>query len=148
MATLRRDLPSPLIKESDEEKAAAGHAGCYRRAKPEAPKVDPKTGRDDPKVAVAPVAPISIDFDGIETRIVDLPMPAAELSDLQTGEAGQIFFLRESDGKKAIQRFDLKDRKAETLLPEADQFEVSADGKKLLYRHKEAGRWAAPRPRR
>jgi tricorn protease len=141
MATLRRDLPSPLIKESDEEKAAPPAAPvAAATAKPEAPKVDPKTGRDDPKVAVAPVAPISIDFDGIETRIVDLPIPAAELSDLQTGEAGQIFFLRESDGKKAIQRFDLKDRKAETLLPEANQFEVSADGKKLLYRQKEA--WA------
>ncbi|MEO5932250.1 MAG: PDZ domain-containing protein, partial [Duganella sp.] len=109
-------------------------------AKPETPKVDPKTGRDDPKVTVAPVAPMAIDFDGIETRIVDLPIPAASLSDLEAGEAGQIFFLRESDGKKAIQRFDLKDRKAETLLAEADEFEVSADGKKIVYRLKEA--WA------
>ncbi|MYM25938.1 peptidase S41 [Duganella sp. FT135W] len=141
MATLRRDLPSPLIKESDEEKATPPVATvAAAAAKPETPKVDPKTGRDDPKVAVAPVAPIAIDFDGIDTRIVDLPIPAAELSDLQAGEAGQIFFLREDDGKKAIQRFDLKDRKAETLLAEADQFEVSADGKKLLYRQKEA--WA------
>ncbi|WP_343731108.1 PDZ domain-containing protein [Duganella sp.] len=142
MATLRRDLPSPLIKESDEEKGAAAQqpAPVAAAAKPEAPKVDPKTGRDDPKVTVAPVGPISIDFDGIETRIVDLPIPAAELSELQAGEAGQIFFLRQNDGKNAIQRFDLKDRKAETLLAEADQYEVSSDGKKLLYRVKEA--WA------
>jgi tricorn protease len=145
MAVLRRDLPSPLIKESDEEKgapAATPPLGSDKKepAKPEAPKVDPKTGRDDPKVAVAPVAPITIDFEGIETRIVDLPIPAASLSDLSAGEAGQIFFLRENDGKKAIQRFDLKDRKAETLLADADDYEVSADGKKLLYRVKEA--WA------
>src|SRR5471030_910954 len=142
MAVLRRDLPSPLIKESDEEKSAAASAPAAAKdaAKPEPAKVDPKTGRDDPKVTVAPVAPISIDFEGIETRIVDLPVPAAALSDLGTGETGQIFFLRENDGKKAIQRFDLKDRKAETLLAEADDFEVSADGKKILYRAKEA--WA------
>jgi tricorn protease len=144
MATLRRDLPSPLIKESDEEKGAPAApipAADKKEVKVDAPpKIDPKTGRDDPKVTVAPVAPIAIDFDGIETRIVDLPIPAAPLSDLEAGEAGQIFFLRESDGKKAIQRFDLKDRKAETLLAEADEYEVSSDGKKLLYRLKEA--WA------
>ncbi|HEX7983021.1 MAG TPA: PDZ domain-containing protein [Duganella sp.] len=143
MAVLRRDLPSPLIKESDEEKAAPATPPVSDKkepAKPETPKLDPKTGRDDPKVTVAPVAPMAIDFDGIETRIVDLPIPAASLSDLEAGEAGQIFFLRENDGKKAIQRFDLKDRKAETLLAEADEFEVSADGKKIVYRLKEA--WA------
>jgi tricorn protease len=144
MAVLRRDLPSPLIKESDEEKGKPATtppvSDRKEPAKPEAPKVDPKTGRDDPKVAVAPVAPISIDFDGIETRIVDLPIPAAPLSELQTGEAGQIFFFRENDGKKSLQRFDLKDRKAETLVAEVDGFEVSADGKKVLYRLKDA--WA------
>jgi len=146
MAVLRRDLPSPLIKESDEEKAAPATAPTpavsdkKEPAKPETPKIDPKTGRDDPKVTVAPVAPIAIDFDGIESRIVDLPIPAASLSDLEAGQDGQIFFLRENDGKKAIQRFDLKDRKAETLLAEADEFEVSSDGKKIVYRLKEA--WA------
>lgn len=143
MAVLRRDLPSPLIKESDEEKAAPATPPVSDKkepAKPETPKVDPKTGRDDPKVTVAPVAPMAIDFEGIETRIVDLPIPAASLSDLEAGQDGQIFFLRENDGKKAIQRFDLKDRKAETLLAEADEFEVSADGKKIVYRLKEA--WA------
>jgi tricorn protease len=146
MAVLRRDLPSPLIKESDEEKAAPATpptpavSDKKEPAKPETPKIDPKTGRDDPKVTVAPVAPIAIDFDGIETRIVDLPIPAASLSDLEAGQDGQIFFLRENDGKKAIQRFDLKDRKAETLLAEADEFDVSSDGKKIVYRLKEA--WA------
>ena len=136
MAVLRRDLPSPLIKESDEEKAAGAEskkepAKAETEPKSEA-KIDPKTGRDDPKVTVAPVAPISIDFDGIATRIVDLPLPAAQFSSLTAGAAGQIFLLRESDGKKAVQRFDLKERKAETVVAEADDFEVSADGKKLL----------------
>ncbi|MDL2354576.1 MAG: PDZ domain-containing protein [Pseudomonadota bacterium] len=146
MAVLRRDLPSPLIKESDEEKGTPAKdtppVAEHKDAKDDGakPKTDPKTGRDDPKVAVAPTAPIAIDFDGIEQRIVDLPIAAAELSDLETGEAGQIFFLRESDGKKALQRFDLKERKASTLLAEVDDYGVSADGKKLLYRQKET--WA------
>lgn len=143
MAVLRNDLPSPLIKESDEEKAAGTEPKKdIAKMEPEKnePKIDPKTGRDDPKVNVAPVAPIRIDFDGIATRIVDLPMPAAQFSSLSAGGDGQIFFLRENDGKKAVQRFDLKDRKADTVVAEADDFEVSADGKKLLYRQKD--NWA------
>ncbi|HEV7816451.1 MAG TPA: PDZ domain-containing protein, partial [Janthinobacterium sp.] len=153
LAVLRHDLPSPLIKESDEEKGAARDTPASDKkdaekdaAKPDAaeaknePKIDPKTGRDDPKVTVAPVAPISIDFDGIATRIVDVPVPASQFFDLEAGLAGQIFFLRESDGKKAIQRFDLKERKTETLVADADDFDISADGKKLLYRKKE--NWA------
>ena len=149
MAVLRRDLPSPLIKESDEEKGTPASSpkepekkDAAKSAKAESdaaepPKVDPKTGRDDPKVALVPVAPVAIDFDGIETRIIDLPIPAAQISDLEAGAAGQIFFLREADGKKAVQRFDLKDRKAETLVAEADGYDISADGKKLLYKLKD-----------
>lgn len=148
MTVLRRDLPSPLIKESDEEKGTAAPKekepekkeiakGKSDTETAEAPKVDPKTGRDDPKVALAVVPPISIDFDGIETRIIDLPVPAAQISDLEAGAAGQIFFTREADGKKAVQRFDLKDRKAETLVAEVDGYDISADGKKLLYKLKD-----------
>ena len=152
MAVLRRDLPSPLIKESDEEKGAPPSApkepekkDAARTAKAagaepeaaEAPKVDPKTGRDDPKVPLAVVAPIAIDFDGIENRIIDLPVPAAQISELEAGAAGQIFFMRDADGKKAVQRFDLKDRKTETLVAEVDGYDISADGKKLLYKQKD-----------
>ncbi len=81
-----------------------------------------------------------IDFDGLSYRILDLPVPEAELSNLQAGEAGQIFFVRTSDGKNALQRFDLKDRKTETLLPDVDAYQISADGKKLLYKAKD--NWA------
>jgi len=149
LTVLRKDLPSPLIKESDEEKGAAApkepeppSAAQDKKEPPkdEKPAVDPVTGRDDPKVKLKPVAPMRIDFDGISTRMVDIPLPASEYFDLEAGAENQIFYLRESDGKKQVQRYDLKERKAETLVAEADEFEVSADGKKLLYRQKE--NWA------
>ena len=157
MAVLRKDLPSPLVKESDEEKLTPE----ARREKEQKGKEDNKKGvtpegEEKPEATVSslpsekpgeekprtppPVERVTIDREGLEYRILDLPVPAAELSNLQAGPAGQIFYFREVDGKKAIQRFDLKDRKTETLLPEADGFEVSADGKKILYRVKEA--WA------
>jgi tricorn protease len=157
MAVLRKDLPSPLVKESDEEKLGPDAKGDKEREK-EKGKEDRKGVADDPeeksktpldpkekageeKPRTPPVAErVTIDRDGLEYRILDLPIPAADLSNLQAGLAGQIFYFRASDGKKALQRFDLKDRKTETLLAEADGYDLSADGKKILYRVKEV--WA------
>ncbi len=149
IAVLRSDLISPLAKESDEEKGITKDA-----VKDPLDNIDKVAGADDKmeskssgasakvnkSAASAPLSipPIRIDFDGIATRIVDLPIPVAELSLLASGAAGQIFFLRETDGKRALQRFDLKDRKTETLVAEADDFEVSFDGKKVLYRQKDS----------
>jgi tricorn protease len=146
MAVLRKDLPSPLVKESDEEKSAPApapdsnkppkaKAGIEEEGK-DAKKDEP--GKTDAKSDEKPkpppaAAPVTIDFEGIEYRILDLPIPAADLSNLHAGSTGQVFFSRESDGKKALQRFDLKDRKTDTLLPDAADFEISADAKKILY---------------
>jgi tricorn protease len=147
LAVLRKDLPSPLVKESDEEKAAAAAASepkpkgkrgvddSEKEKKDEASKEEAKS--DEKPKTPASVSPITIDFDGLPYRILDVPVPAADIATLQAGPEGQIFFLRTADGKSALQRFDLKDRKTETLLPEADEYEISADGKKLLYRVKE-----------
>ncbi|MEP6769736.1 MAG: peptidase S41, partial [Acidobacteriota bacterium] len=157
MAVLRKDLPSPLVKESDEEKLTPE---AKREKEREKGKDDNKKGvaADEEKPAAAssslpadkpgeekprtppPVERVTIDREGLEYRILDLPVPPAEISNLQAGPPGQIFYLREVDGKKALQRFDLKDRKTETLLAEADGYEISADGKKILYRVKET--WA------
>src|SRR5262249_55111442 len=109
LAVLRSDLPNPLVKESDEEKGsdaekaktgagAAAKAGEDKDSKPEASKT---------------TEPVRIDFDGLATRILDLPVGVADLSTLRAGSAGQIFFVRAADGKSALQRFDLKDRKTE-----------------------------------
>src|SRR5262249_32826215 len=118
MAVLRKDIPSPLVKESDEEKSAPA-ASAPDGGKPPRPKAEIEdegrdAKKDDPgKPAAKPdekpkappaAAPVTIDFDGIEYRILDLPVAAANLSALHSGSAGQIFFLREADGKKALQR--------------------------------------------
>jgi tricorn protease len=145
LAVLRKDLPSPLVKESDEEKAApAAEEKSKGKRGVEDPEKDKKEepGKEDAKSdekprTPTPPAPVRIDFDGIQYRILDLPVPAAELSSLRAGAEGQVFFLRTADQKAALQRFDLKDRKTETLLPEVNEFDISADAKKLLYRIKE-----------
>ena len=60
-----------------------------------------KAGEEKPRPP-APAERVEIDREGLPYRILDLPVPAADLSNLQAGAAGQIFFLREADGKKAL----------------------------------------------
>ena len=131
VVVLRKDLPNPLAKESDEEKVIAKRDSARRDSarviQAGAPAADAGTRAADPPL-------MRIDFDGIEYRIVALPIPAAELSGLTAGDAGQVYFVRETDGKNVLHRYYLNKRKDETVLPEVDQYELSADSKKILYR--------------
>lgn len=132
VATLKKGTPSPLAKESDEEKGEAGKDDKSDSDEEGDKKSDSKGG-----VPKEP-EPVVIDRDGFDFRILDLPIDPAELSGLQAGSAGQLFFLRETDGKKSIQRFSFKERKTETIVPEADDYTLSFDGKKILFNIKEA----------
>ena len=84
---------------------------------------DPPRQPEKPKKAEK-VEPVRVDFDGLEYRILDLPIPTADLENLQAGDSGQVFFIRTADAKRALQRFDLKDRKTETLLPDVAAYET------------------------
>jgi tricorn protease len=142
VAVLRNDLPSPLVQESDEEKTTEKAPQSDRGAEADrdaklasSAATDVKSGeKEDP---LGRTEAVRIDMDGLSSRILDVPVPAADLSNLQVGPAGQIFFLRTADGKAELKKFDLRDRKAETLLPDVDAYEISADGKKLLHREKD-----------
>jgi tricorn protease len=133
LAVLRRDLPNPLAKESDEEKAA--------------PVEDAKKA-DKPKAAAAPPVPAAdafrIDFDGLEHRIVTVPIPAGLYGGLQAGETGKIYYLSvnlpanlealANQGNVAgdIHLYDLATRKDEVLASGTDAFILTADKKKML----------------
>jgi tricorn protease len=121
LAVLRKNIPSPLARESDEEK------GVQKEEKPKEAK---------PPI----VEPFSIDFDGLQNRILALPLPAGEYSGLQAG-SGQIFYLEagprrqggDSGGGNSLHRYDLTKRKDETILTGVGDYDLSADNKKILY---------------
>jgi tricorn protease len=161
LVVLRKDLPSPVAKESDEEKpkTASEAPGQDKESNPDkkAPAKNDKTDNTDEKPQAAktgPDEPVRIDFDGIEYRILDLPISAGDLFNLQTGSAGQIYYLRaqglssSADDSRAgsLHRFDLGKRKDDTILDDVREYLVSADGKKLLYRSQEAWSIAALSP--
>ena len=144
LVVLKKGEVSPLAKESDEEKAEAADTTATKDAQAAAaagktsaelaPGATPSAAADAVEAKAAP-APTVIDVDGLSTRIVALPVPAGEYEQLQTGETGKVFYLRTVDGKASVQLFDLKTRKTEAFVPAAEQYVVTADGKKLLYRN-------------
>ncbi len=161
VAVLAKDTPSPLAKQSDEEKVTAPAKATgqdvgignqesgetQEKAKPtnqtKKPaeqkagdqKTDQKPTEQKGSVDSTPRTPdVLIDFDNIGHHILALPLPAGDYRDLQAGAAGQIFYLRTADGKTSLHHYDLNERKDETFIAEADGYQVSADTKKLLYR--------------
>ncbi len=136
---LAKGTPSPVVRESDEEKGAPPpkttgvdaslvEPAAQEPASPAAAAKEPSAERKDPPKVV-------IDFDGLQNRIVDLPIPPGELSSLQVASDGQLFYQAVgADRKTTLQRFDFKKRKSETVLPDIDAYTMSADGKKVLHR--------------
>ncbi len=118
---LTKDAPNPLAKESDEEKGAV---------KPDSAK----PGAAPTSAPAAGSAATTVDFDGISDRVVAFPVSPAEIEQLAIGEANQVYYRRTTDGKGVVHRYDLAKRKDEVLIPEADAFSLTNDGKKVLYR--------------
>src|SRR5713226_7378578 len=124
IVVLRKDLPSPLAPESDEE----------AEAKPEAAKAP---GQEKEK----PPAAVKVDFEKIGQRILAMPIPARNYSELLPGKEGVLFILESPlvdplSGPSTLiaHRFELKTRKTDRLLENILAFHVSANGEKLLYR--------------
>jgi tricorn protease len=124
VVVLANNTPNPLAKESDEEKAAPAPDAAKPAEKPAAP-------------ATAPTPPTAattrIDLEGIEFRILDLPVPAGQLATPRAGNDGELFFLRTSDGVTSLQKFTMSTRKTEPFLPRVGGYTVSRDRKRLLY---------------
>lgn len=130
LMVLAKDTPSPLAKESDEEA-----------------KGDDKNGKGEEKKGGKAEVRVRIDFEGLAERIVPIEAAkAASFADLEAGEPGSLYYLRQTGGANrfnrnepmALCRFDLKKREETVLADKADAYRLSADGKKLAYRLREA----------
>ncbi len=148
LAVLKKDLPNPLAKESDEEKPAEKKENATAPSEKTAttgqkPAAATAT-RARPEKSEAKTAETTIDFEGLEYRIVALPVPPGNYSSLQTGEAGNIYYLEFptlpigamfSPGSRSarLHKFDLKSRKDEVIMEGINNYLISADHKKILY---------------
>ncbi|HEX8335286.1 MAG TPA: PDZ domain-containing protein, partial [Pyrinomonadaceae bacterium] len=94
-----------------------------------------QTGRAPAAAAKRP-EPVRIDFDGIDQRVLALPIPARDYSGLYAGKSGTIFFLEDVTGPevtgRVLHRFDMSKRKAEKVMEGVNSFDLSANGEKML----------------
>jgi len=120
LAVLAADEASPLLPESDEEEANG--------------EAEDESG-DDEEDSEA-VAPVRIDFDGIDQRILAIDVPLRNYISLMAGEEGVLFYARASDEGNgfSLHRYSLEDREGEAFLDGITSANISADGKKVLYR--------------
>ncbi|HEU5089323.1 MAG TPA: hypothetical protein VFT99_17830, partial [Roseiflexaceae bacterium] len=124
---LRADDPSPLAPESDEE----AHAPL--------PGEEPHT---EAPATPAPPVEVRIDLEGLDQRIVALPVPPGDYSRLQVAE-GKLFYLKSapdrwvdaetSSDSHTLLFYDVKERKSTPFTEKVANYWVSADGKKVLF---------------
>jgi tricorn protease len=144
LAVLRKDVPNPLAKESDEEKgASAGAEKKDEKAKDTAAPAAKAGAKAEEKTPAPAAAEVRIDFDGLDHRIVTVPLPAGIYAGLQVGETGKVYYLAvdlpsnleasaATGGTGALHLYDLGTRKDEVLAPNVDAFILTADKKKML----------------
>jgi len=132
---LHKDDPNPLQPESDEEtpKEALKEVAKPEGAKPEAAK--PEAPKEAPKPEIK-----NIDLDGIEARIIALPIPPAVYSGLVPGPANSFFTYVspvratavDGGGPGSIGKFSFGDRKFTPFAGGVTGFSVTPDGSKAL----------------
>ena len=154
---LQNDIPSPIAPESDEEKILP-----EKKDTPPVvmPSVSP-TPNPSPTVAATPaetpaekpaetptptpsptpkkeIEPTRIDLDGIDQRVIAISqIPARNYNALYTGKPGIIYITEVPPSQSfglTLHKFDLEKRKFEEVKSGIGNFEISANGEKMLYR--------------
>lgn len=118
LAVLDGEEPSPLAPESDDEKG-----------KPE------EEENEEAEKEAEEFPAVKIDFEGLERRVIALELPARSYYGLKAGQEGEIFYGEQvrNDPGMVLHRYTLEDREAADVQKGVSSFELSADGKKLLY---------------
>jgi tricorn protease len=158
VAVLRKDLPSPIAPESDDEKAdkdkkdkeskdsdANAEDKDKDKDKDKAGADKGEKGEKGDKAKSKKEAPkVSIDFEGLSQRILSLPIPERNYFAMFNGKEGVLYLLeapdvlnRQGPVQLVVQRFEMKTRKTEKLLDGVRAVSISDNGEKVLYQHEE-----------
>ncbi len=120
LVTLQKETVSPFAKESDEEKI---------KEAPDTSKAKKETATDKKPAGLV------IDWEGIQNRIIDIPVPPGNYGQLGMGKEGTLLYIAypfNFQGPGVMHKYDIGKRKDETVT-EMDGYTISADGNKMLY---------------
>lgn len=158
LAVLKKGEPSPLLPESDEDKGVGsapafpgggGGGGGFRGRGNSGTPGDAAQSDQTEQPARPPRTPVTvqIDFDRLQQRIISVAgVPERQYSQLRAGVAGIVYYLEAGAGQgrggpggggfggSDLFRYRLSDRRAAPFVTGVAEYDVSADGHKLLYR--------------
>lgn len=122
---LKKTTPSPLYTKDDTVAQTEEH-NTPTPSKP--PTVPPP--------AKPAIPTVSIDFDGLESRLIILPEQAGNYNSLSAAD-GKLLYLQQpntgsAEHTQALKFFDLDKRKSRTILNDINGYQLAADGKHLL----------------
>jgi tricorn protease len=142
---LRRDVPPPFPPQSDEVRIDSATAAAAPTPPAAAPAAGPgrrttgETGQTPARAA--PVAPVTIDFDGLADRVAPVPVPADNYRALEAVKGnllyvrgGASYYGRASDVHASLVVFNFEERKTTTLVEDMGGYALSPDGSKVLVR--------------
>jgi tricorn protease len=153
IATLLKDEPSPfpalsdeaqIKKEEKKDEAAtepakkSGKEQSKGESKDKDKDKDKKDEKEKPKES-------RIDLDGLQSRVVALPIDPAVINTYYAAKGFVYYSTKPVQGlsgplpgeSSAVRVYDLKERKNKVLIEEVEKFALSFDGSKVLY---EAGK--------
>jgi tricorn protease len=151
LVTLAKDIANPLAPKSDEVGKAKEKREKEKAKEAEEKKADEK--KDAKKEEEKPKKPVVVkmDTDGIQNRIVGLEITPGNYRNIRMLDDNRIFYLRrttadevgeeeeglfaEKDKKSHLCVYNVDDRK-ETVLGDANNYQITFDGKKMLVKIK------------
>ncbi len=128
--SLKKSTPSLLFPKNDKVEIKSEDP----TAKADSVKKEPAAIADKkPKIT-----PVDIDFDGIESRLILLPVKPGNYDEVSAVK-GKIIYMAYPNtgvtgGKAAIKFYDIEKREEKVILDDANDYQLSADGKKILAR--------------
>jgi tricorn protease len=137
LAVLSKEELSPLAPQSDDEgdeekdkEEENGEDESPKKSKKKDKAKDEETEEDEEQ---APE--VKIDFEGLDQRIIALDLPARPYRSLTAGAEGTLFYseLVRNEPGAALHRYSLEEREDKKILDGISGYDISADGKKLLY---------------
>ncbi len=126
--SLQKETPSLLAPKNDT--VAVKTDDTAKDENKDKPKKDSATAKK------ANTKAVDIDFDGIEQRLEMLPLAAGNYNALAAAK-GKIIYIKypntgAPDGKGSLKFYDIEKKEEKTILDNADNAGISANGQKLL----------------
>ncbi len=151
LVTLAKETENPLAPKSDEVGKAEEKRQKEKAKKEEEKKPEEKaTGKKPEEKPKKPVI-VKVDTDGIQNRILGLEITPGNYRNIRMLDDGRIFYLRRTaaddvgeddeegfpdrDRKSHLCVYNVDDRK-ETVLGDANNYQITFDGKKMLVKIK------------